>query len=253
MAGIQPFLILAFAPALVADPTEAEINAWANELTNVVGALDNIINFLGLTTPIIPGPPHVAVGANLAARTAHVQLLNNSAVQITIFQGLVLGEARQKGAPPRASIKVQRPRFDGKPENARGFHAALATYRQLRPGDFLNDETFIAWTLACMEGAACDPWKEALLNRRAALLAAGQPLPLLLTDWAEFLVEFQGRFLNPNEIENARRTLMALKQIRSAREYAQLFDQLAQQAGVVGQDLLPNQFKRNLNDQVQEN
>src|SRR5258708_4503670 len=157
MAGVQPFLILAFAPTVVANPTTGEINAWATELTNVVGALDNIINFLGLTTPIIPGPPPVPPGADLAARLAHVQLLNNSAVKITIFQGLVLGEARQKVAPPRASIKVQWPRFDRKPENARGFHAALATYRQLRPGDFLNNETFTAWALACMEGPPCYP------------------------------------------------------------------------------------------------
>ena len=105
MAGVQPFLIPAFAPTVAADLTIGEINAWATELTNVVGALDNIINFLGLATPIIPGPPPVPPGANLAARLAHVQLLTNSAVQITIFQGLVLGEARQKVAPPRASIK----------------------------------------------------------------------------------------------------------------------------------------------------
>src|SRR5258708_33678538 len=107
MANVQPFLIPAFAPTNPADPTLGEVNTWANELTNIVGALDNIINFLGLATPIIPGPPHAPAGADLAARLAHVQLLTNSAVQITIFQGLVLGEARQKVAPPRASIKIQ--------------------------------------------------------------------------------------------------------------------------------------------------
>src|SRR5258708_38796197 len=106
--------------------------------------------------------------------------------------------------------------------------------------------------LACMEGATVNLWKEALLNRRATLLVTGQPLPPIFTSWADFLVEFQGRFLNPNEIENARRALMALKQNRSAREFAQQFAQLAQQAGVTGKDFLPNQFRRSLKSKVQE-
>src|SRR5258708_17601468 len=107
MAAIQPFIILAFAPALPAGLTLAEVNTWADDLTNVVGALDNIINFLGLHTPVIPGLPHAPAGADLAARLAHVQVLTNATVQITIFQGLVLGEARQKVALLSATIKVQ--------------------------------------------------------------------------------------------------------------------------------------------------
>ena len=254
MANIQHFNIPAFAVANPQDPTEAEINAWADGLSAVVAALDNIITFFMLPTPAIPPPVQVAPGANLAARLAHVQVLNTYVGQITLFQGLVLAEARTITAhpPPRPTIKVQRPTFDGRPEKTRGFHAVLATYRHLRAADFPDDETFIAWALLCMEGPLVNPWRNALLNRRAILLAQGHPLPLLFNDWGTFLAEFQGKFLDPNEIDNSRRALMALRQTASAREYMQEFDRFAELAGLTGQDFLQNQFRRNLKNAIQE-
>ena len=249
---LQPFNIPAFVAVDPQDPTRAEINQWADDLTTVIAALDNIIAFFQLTTPTLAAAGHIAVGADLGARLRHVQDLETFRMQITIFQGLVLAEARTITARTRASIKVQQPTFNGKPEQARGFHAGLATYRHLRAGDFPDDETFIAWALACMEGPLVNPWRNSLLNQRATLVAQGQPLPPVLTNWASFLVEFQGKFLDPNETENAGRALMALKQIRSAREYAQEFDRLAELAGVSGQDFLQDQFRRNLKQGVQE-
>ena len=240
---VQAFNIPAFGPGNPQDPTEAEVNAWADELTGVVNGLDNIIVFLHLGIPAMPPPAHVAPGANLPARLAHAQTLDTFRAQLIIFQGLVIAEARRM-ITPRTTIKVHQPTFDGKPEHARGFHAALATYRHLRAADFPDDETFIAWSLACMEGPLVNPWRNSLLNRRATLLAQGQPLPLTLTNWTSFL--------DPNEAENAGRALMALKQVRSAREYAQEFEQLAELAGVSGQDFLQDQFRRNLKQGIQE-
>jgi hypothetical protein len=167
---------------------------------------------------------------------------------------LVLTEARRVTAqpPPRATIKVQRPTFDGRTENARGFHASLVTYRDLRAADFPNDEIFIAWTLGCMEGPAVNPWKHSLLNRRATLVTNNQPLPPELIDWAAFLQEFQGKFLDHNEIENAGRALMALRQIRAAREFTMEFNHLAELAGATGEVYLEDQYRRGLKTIVQE-
>jgi len=250
MANIAPFAVPDFAPANLADPTEQEVNGWANDLTTVIVALDNIIQFFALHTPTIPGAQHVVAGADQAARLAHIQNLRVIRTQIILFQGQVLNEARNLRGRP--SIKVQRLTFDGKPENARGFHAAASMYRHLRAGDFPDDETFIAWLLGCMEGPLVNPWRNALLNRRATLLAQQQLLPHTLTAWADFLHEFQGKFLDPNEIENAGRALMALKQIRSAREFAQEFNRLAELAGQTGEAFLIDQFRRSLKTGVQE-
>ncbi len=248
MANLTLFNVPDFAPALIADPTEQEINDWANTLSVVIAALDNIITFFGLQIPVIPIVQGVAAGAGLAARLAHVQNITIQRTQIILFQGQVFTAANNLvGARTRPTIKVQRPTFDGKTENTRGFTAAVSTYRHLRGQDFPDDETFIAWALGCMEGPQVNPWRNSLLLRRTQPL-----LPLMLTDWDEFLVEFNGKFLDPNEIENAGRNLMNLRQVRSAREFAQEFDRLAEMAGQTGQGFLQDQFRRSLKQSVQE-
>jgi len=226
MALPQQFAIPDFHPADAADPQRDEINQWADQLTGVINALDNIINFFRLQTPTIPVAPQLpARGANLAARQAHVNILTTLRMQVVMFQGMVFAEASALVArPSRPTIKVQRPTFDGKPENARGFLAGAATYRHLRANDFPDDETFITWALACMDGPVVNPWKNALLYQGATIHAAGGQMPNLFTNWADFLIEFNGKFLDPNETENAGRALMALRQTRSAREFAQEFD-----------------------------
>ena len=67
MANLTPFNVPDFAPALIADPMEQEINDWANDLSVIIAALDNIITFLGLQIPVIPPIPGIAAGAGLAA------------------------------------------------------------------------------------------------------------------------------------------------------------------------------------------
>jgi len=248
MANLNLFNVPDFAPALIADPTEQEINDWAADLSIVIAALDNIITFFGLQIPVIPPVVGIAAGAGLAARLAHVQNITIQRTQIILFQGQVFVAANNLvGARTRPTIKVQRPTFDGKTENTRGFTAALSTYRHLRGQDFPDDETFIAWALGCMEGLQVNPWRNSLLLRRTQ-----PPLPLMLTDWNQFLVEFNGKFLDPNEIENAGRNLMGLRQVRSAREFAQEFDRLAEMAGQTGQGFLMDQFRRSLKQPVQE-
>ena len=136
--------------------------------------------------------------------------------------------------------------------NARGFLAGLATYRHLQQADFADDETFIAWSLACMEGTLVNPWKNSLLNRRANLLAQNMPLPAMLDNYGVFQTEFEGKFLDPNEVENVGRALMSLRQFKSAREFSQEFDQLAEIAGQTGQAFLVDQFRRSLKPDIQE-
>ena len=250
MAQLTAFNVPDLVAANLQDPTKQEINDWCDGLNTVIAVLDNIINFMGMTTPIIPNYPHVAAGANQAVRLTHADALRIRRTQVILFQGQVMNEGR--AFRPRGNIKVQRPAFSGEPEQARGFHAAIATYRHLRPGDFLDDKTFIAWVLGCMEGPKVNPWRNALMNRRATLLAAGQPLPPLFVNWADFLAEFEAKFLNPNEIENAGQALMALKQYKSAREFTHEFDRLAELAGVTGENFLLDQFRRALKSSVQE-
>ena len=118
--------------------------------------------------------------------------------------------------------------------------------------DFTDDAVFIAWSLACMEGPLVNPWRNALLYRRAEILAAGQALPPVLEDWDDFKAEFSAKFADSNKAENARRALMALRQTCSAREFMQEFDRLAEITGLTGQGFLLNQFRRSLKHNVQE-
>jgi hypothetical protein len=227
-------------------------NHHTTGLNTIITVYENVIQIFGLRTPVIPVLPACPAGAGQAARVAHAQLLDNGRANVLLFQQMVLNEAENNLKTARPTIKVQRPTFDGKTENTRGFLAGLATYRHLRAGDFSSDETFIAWALACMEGPLVNPWKHALLYRRSNLVAAGTPLPQELTDWGTFVAEFMGKFADTNETENASRTLMGLKQIRSAREFAQEFDRLAEIANLTGQDFLVDHFRRNLKAVVQE-
>jgi len=256
MANLMPFLIPEFLDANpgadIAAPTEVEADRWAATLNDVIAGLDNIITFFGFATPVIPQIALVPAGATPVEVLAHLQVILMGRTQIILFQALVMAEARTATRIQRQSIKVQRPTFDGKPEHARGFLAALAAYRHLRPGDFPDDETFIMWTLACMDGPQVNPWKNALLNRRTTLTAQNLPLLAMFMNFAVFQTMFEGKYMDPNEIENAGRALMALRQYKSAREFAQEYDRLAEIAGQTGQAFLIDQFRRNLKPEVQE-
>ena len=111
------------------DPNVQEINNWADELNDIITALDNVIRFFRLRTPVIPLAARVAAAATQAIRIAHVMTLQTLRTQIVLFQGMVYNEASDLIAKSaRPSIKVQRPTFDGKPENARGFLTGISTY-----------------------------------------------------------------------------------------------------------------------------
>ena len=103
-----------------------------------------------------------------------------------------------------------------------------------------------------MDSPQVDPWKNALLNRRTTLMAQNMPLPAMFVNFAIFQMEFEGKYMDPNKFKNARRALMALWQYKSAREFAQEFDRLAEIVGQTGQAFLINQFRRNLKPEVQE-
>ena len=100
-------------------------------MNNAIAGLDNIITFFRFVTPVIPQIAQVPAGAMPAEVLAHYQVVLASRTQVILFQGLVLAEAVNTTRIQRQSIKVQQPTFDGKPEHARGFLAALSAYRHL--------------------------------------------------------------------------------------------------------------------------
>jgi len=91
--ALQAFNVPTFTMANAANPTEQELNRWTGELNTVTVALDNIIQFFGLQTPIIPMAGNVAAGADQAARLAHVNTLGVYRTQVILFQGTVMAEA----------------------------------------------------------------------------------------------------------------------------------------------------------------
>jgi hypothetical protein len=172
---------------------------------------------------------------------------------VITFQNQVIAAAQNlRPQAPRNPLKVVQPTFDGKPEKARGFLVSLNTYCGLRSMDFPDDTTFIAWALQCMEGTAVNPWRNTMLNQRATALEQGSPLPHKLSHWAIFVVEFEAKFLDPNEIENAGRSLDLLAQTRSARDFTNEFNRLAEMAGLTGEHFLLDKYRRSLKPRVQE-
>jgi len=75
-----------------------------------------------------------------------------------------------------------------------------------------------------MDGLLVNPWKNLLLNRRVNLLTQNMPLPGMLNNYRIFQTEFEGKFLDLNEVENVGRALMSLRQFKSAREFSQEFN-----------------------------
>ena len=250
MATLTPMNIPTLTVADPTNPTQVELDSHTNELNAIINTYSQLTAIFNLTTPTIPNIG--AAPANAAQWLAHVNVLAATRTSVILYQQMVLNEAQGKLQTQRSTIKVQQPEFDGKPENTRGFLAALSTYRGLRTGDFPDDQTFIAWSLACMKGPLVDPWKNALLYRRATMLAQGQALPQTLTDWDIFIQGFTAKFANSNEAENAGRALMNLKQLRLAREFSQEFDRLAEVASLTGQTFLIDQYRRSLKLRVQE-
>ena len=127
MATLTKFNILEFLDlnqgADPANPTEAQVDHWVDEVNTVIAGLDNIITFFNFTTPTIPNLLQVVQGANLAELLAHMQIVTPSRTQVILFQGLVLAEAGILARVRRQSIKVHQPTFDGKPEHTRRFLA----------------------------------------------------------------------------------------------------------------------------------
>src|ERR1700750_777720 len=148
MAQITPFVIPDLTAVNPDDPTEQELGDWRNALINVINGLVNLVTVFNLTTPTIPPPGGLGPGAAGPIRRNYAQALTQTRNQVILNQSLILAEVRVV-MNRRTAVKVQRPSFDGKTENTRGFLAGLATYRHLRGGDFANDEMFIAWALTC--------------------------------------------------------------------------------------------------------
>jgi len=123
-------------------------------------------------------------------------------------------------------IKAPKPEFDGTPgEKACGFITACTTYQTLWPNDFLNDEVFIAWALACInDDSKAASWKAHWLMLRTENIGAGCAQPVTLANWDTFAREFLGKFTDPSETQRMQRHLVEMRQKGSCRDHTQEFN-----------------------------
>ena len=252
------------------DPTFAEVNDYRQNLNHMQFRVSNAATFLGLLNLLVI--PNVPVGALTAADdqaliNANAHALHLYAASLANAQNLLLimtQRAIQPPAPPpppappappppRPTIKVAQPEYDGTPgEKARAFVTACQTYRSLRPGDFVNDEVFIAWALACIsDDSKAASWKAHWLTVRTNNISAGDPQPVNLTQWDDFAREFLGKFLDPSETHRMQRRLMDIKQKTSCRDHTQEFNRTTLLAGMQGNDALPWIYRQSLKDEIQ--
>jgi len=126
----------------------------------------------------------------------------------------------QNQPAPRSMIKAPKPEFDGTPgEKAHGFITACTTYRTLWPNDFLNDEVFIAWALACIDDdSKAASWKAHWLTLHTENIGAGRAQPVTLAH------EFLGKFTDPSETQRMQRHLVEMRQKGSCRDHTQEFN-----------------------------
>ncbi len=132
----------------------------------------------------------------------------------------------QNQPAPRSTIKAPKPKFNGTPgEKARGFITACTTYQTLWPNDFLNDEVFIAWALACInDDSKAASWKAHWLTLRMENIGAGRAQPVTLANWDTFACEFLGKFTNPSETQRMQRHLVEMRQKGLCRDHTQEFN-----------------------------
>ena len=254
------------------DPTFAEVNDYRQNLNHMQFRVSNAATFLGILQLLMI--PNVPVGALTAADdqaliNANAHALHLYAASLTNAQNLLLimtQQAIQPPAPPapappappippapRPTIKVAQPEYDGTPgEKARAFVTACQTYRSLRPGDFGNDEIFIAWALACIsDDSKAASWKAHWLTIRTDNLSQNAPQPQNLTDWDAFAREFLGKFQDPSETHQMQRRLMDIKQKTSCRDHTQEFNWTTLLAGMQGNNALPWIYRQSLKDEIQ--
>lgn len=255
------------------DPMFDEVNNYRRDLTHMQFRITNAATFLGLMNHLVV--PNVPVGALTAADDQAV--INNNAGTLQLYaagltnaQTLLLVMTQQAVQPPapllpmppappappalRPTIKVAQPEYDrtlGK--KACAFVTACQTYQSLQPGDFTNDEIFIAWVLACIsDDSKVASWKAHWLTVRTDNISQGDPQPHNLTNWDAFTQEFLSKFLDPSETHQMQRRLMEIKQKTSCQDHTQEFNRTTLLAGMQGNDALPWIYQQSLKDEIQQ-
>src|SRR5258706_15621958 len=122
----------------------------------------------------------------------------------------------------------------------------------LWPNDFLNDEVFIAWALACIDDdSKAASWKAHWLTLRTESIGAGRAQPVTLADWDTCVREFLGKFTNPSEMQRMQRHLVEMRQKGSCRDHTQEFNRTALLSGMNGNQALPWLFHQSLKNDIQ--
>jgi len=125
-------------------------------------------------------------------------------------------------------------------------------YRTLRPNDFLNDEVFIAWALACINNdSKAASWKAHWLMLHTENIGAGRAQPVTLANWDTFAREFLGKFTDPSETQRMQRHLVEMRQKGSCRDHTQEFNRMALLSGMNGNQALLWLFRQSLKNDIQ--
>ncbi|RXN12284.1 Retrotransposon-derived PEG10 [Labeo rohita] len=131
--------------------------------------------------------------------------------------------ATSPSAPlPTPEPKLPPPqRFDGSPENCRGFITQCTLIFQLQPSCFPTDSSKVAYIITLLTGKALD-WASALWDKESPITSNFQC----------FLAEMKRVFLHSADRGEAGRRLLRLSQgSRSAAEFAIEFRTLATESG----------------------
>lgn len=130
--------------------------------------------------------------------------------------------------------------------SAKTFLQAARMYMALRPQDFPDDTTRIAWVLMLMQDRAAQ-WAQPI----TAEILAGAGTARSNT-WATFETEFRTAFYDPDEIRTASHRLIRLRQTRDTVAYTSEFRELVAVLGWTEEAQLMNRYYEGLKGHVKD-
>src|SRR5258707_5528252 len=147
--------------------------------------------------------------------------INQLTAQVVALQAQ-LAYCSQSPPPPQPSTaptptpklpKVATPTlFSGTQDDLDCFKAECSLYLSMRSAKFMDEWSSVLFILLCMKGDSAGPWVTQKINR---ILDTANPTE---TMWAEFMMELDKMFVDPNCQATARRKLATLCQGDSSVE-----------------------------------
>src|SRR5258707_4031457 len=147
--------------------------------------------------------------------------INQLTAQVAALQAQ-LAHHSQSPPPPQPSAaptpapklpKVATPTpFSSAQDDLDCFKAECSLYLSMRSAEFTDKQSSILFVLSYMKGGSAGPWVTQKINM---ILDAANPA---LTTWAEFMIELDKMFTDPNHQATPRRKLATLHQGDSSVE-----------------------------------